>query len=104
MNTAVEPTLTRKPPSNQTLIVLRFSPLATSELLRRSDPEEPIPLLRHLRFASALFNPQNALCRWPVAVHFTAFLGAPIHSHHLPFCLSGLGLLPREEHADPYSP
>jgi hypothetical protein len=57
----LESTLTRKPPSNQTLIVSRFSRLATSELLRRSDPEELIPLLLYLRFASALFHPQNVL-------------------------------------------
>jgi hypothetical protein len=34
----LESTLTRKPPSNQTLIVSRFSRLATSELLRRTHP------------------------------------------------------------------
>jgi hypothetical protein len=61
MNTAVEPTLTRKPPSNQTLIVLRFSPLATSDRLKPSEPEEPILFLPNLRFASALFHPQNVL-------------------------------------------
>lgn len=52
----------------------------------------------HLRFASALFHLQNALCRWRHAVHLTAFVGASIHVHRLPpdlrlpFRVSGLGL------------
>ena len=57
----LESTLTRKPPSNQTLIVLRFSPLATSDRLTPSEPEEPVLFLPNLRFASALFHPQNVL-------------------------------------------
>src|SRR5215216_4895849 len=80
----LEPILTRKPPSNQTLIDLRFSPLATSDLLRRSDPEGPIPLLPHLRFALAVLHPQNVLCWGRLTVRLTSLVRAPIHSHRLP--------------------
>jgi hypothetical protein len=41
----LEPTLTRKLPSNHTLMVLRFLPRATSDRLTRS--EEPIHFLSH---------------------------------------------------------
>jgi hypothetical protein len=94
----LESTLARNPPSNRTLAVLRFSLLATSDRLTRSRLEESIPLRPHLRFASALFHLQNALCRWRHAVHLTAFVGASIHVYRLPpdlrlpFGVSGLGL------------
>ena len=37
----LEPTLTRKPPSNHTLTALLVSPIGVSELLTRLEPEDP---------------------------------------------------------------
>src|SRR5215211_1346714 len=61
-------------------------------------PRRTHPPPSTLTLCLGIIPPENVLCRWRLAVHLTAFVGASMHFHglppdlRLPFSVSGLGL------------